>query len=252
LVLASLGHHTFDSTHISFGVIAAAIERGPVTVEASIFNGREPDEHRWDFDLGRLDSYAARVWFRPAASWEFQVSSGKLIEPEQLQEGNIVRTTASGSWFTTSATGLRAATIGYGVNNAHGEYRHGVFGEFTLERHPYSFSGRLDLQQVETHVLLTGDIPDDDHASEPAQTVAALSLGATRRLFTWRGFDGDIGGHVTFYGVPEILTPEYGSSPVSFQAFFRLHLPTGGSDRMWNMRMSKIHQMTMDHSAHGK
>ena len=252
LVLAPLGHHTFDSTHISFGVVAAAVERGPITVEASLFNGREPDDHRWDFDFGRLDSYAARVWLRPSESWEFQVSSGKLVEPEQLEEGNIIRTTASGSWYTKGATGLRAATAGYGVNKAHGEYRHGVFGEFTLERQPYALAGRLDVQQVETHVLLTGEIPHDGHSAEPPETVTALTLGATRRLLTWRGFEGDAGAHVTFYRVPEILQTTHGSHPVSFQVFFRLRLPTGGSDRMWNMKMSGIHQMAMDHSAHGK
>jgi hypothetical protein len=252
LLLAPLGHHTFDSTHISFGVVAAAIERGPVTVEASLFNGREPDEHRWDFDLDRMDSYAARVWFRPSESWEFQVSSGKLVEPEELEEGNVVRTTTSGSWFTKTPTGLRAATVGYGVNRAHGVYRHGGFGEFTVERQPYSFSGRLDVQQVETHLLLTGEIPDDDHGPEPAQTVTALTLGGTRQLMTWRGFEGDVGAHVTFYRVPEILKSTHGSNPVSFQLFFRLRLPTGGSDRMWNMRMSRVHQMTMDHSGHAK
>src|SRR6186997_202387 len=32
LALAPLGHHTFDSTHISFGVVTAAIERGRWTV----------------------------------------------------------------------------------------------------------------------------------------------------------------------------------------------------------------------------
>ena len=73
--LAPLSHHTFDSTHIGFGVVTAAVDHGPWVVEASAFNGREPDEHRWDFDFGRLDSASARLWFRPGATWEFQVSA---------------------------------------------------------------------------------------------------------------------------------------------------------------------------------
>jgi hypothetical protein len=43
-----------------------------VDVEASVFNGREPDEHRWDFDFGRLDSVASRLWFRPDERWNFR------------------------------------------------------------------------------------------------------------------------------------------------------------------------------------
>lgn len=247
LVLATLGHHTFDSTHISYGVAAAAIERGRWTIEGSVFNGREPDEHRWDFDMGKMDSHAGRVWFRPTETLELQVSRGKLVEPEILEEGNVIRTTASAGWFKPAADGLAAATVGYGVNKAHGEHRHGLFGEFTLERLPFSVSGRLDVQQVETSVLLTGDVEDHAEDREPARTVMALTLGGTRRIGTWRGFEGDIGAHATVYRVPQILKATHGSNPVSFQVFFRLRLPTGGAERMWNMRMSRIHPMGMKH-----
>jgi hypothetical protein len=39
---APLSHHTFDSTHISFGVITAAIDHGPWVAEGSIFNSSSP------------------------------------------------------------------------------------------------------------------------------------------------------------------------------------------------------------------
>ena len=73
LVMAPLGHHTFDSTHVSFGVVTAALERGRWVFEGSVFNGREPDDERWDFDFGALDSFAGRVWFRPSEAWEVSV-----------------------------------------------------------------------------------------------------------------------------------------------------------------------------------
>ena len=249
LVLAPLGHHTFDSTHISYGVVAAAFERGPWTVEASAFNGREPDEHRWDFDFGALDSTAARVWFRPNSSWEAQVSTGFLREPEELVAGDARRTTASLSWLRQGDDSLKAVTVGYGVNSAHDEHRHGLFGEFSLERGKNSISSRVEFQQVETEVLLTGEIPTDpDHASAPA-TVAAITLGGARRIVTWRGWEGAIGAHVTFYGVPDVLKPTYSSHPVSAQVFFRLRLPTLGMGRMWNMRMSRTPSMDA-HAGH--
>jgi hypothetical protein len=252
LVLAPLGHHTFDSTHISFGVVSAALERGRWVFEGSVFNGREPDEERWDFDFGRLDSFAGRVWFRPANEWEVQVSSGRLREPEELVEGDATRTTTSVSWFRLVDDGLKAVTAGYGVNAAHGERRHGVFGEATVERRATSFSGRLDIQQVETEVLLTGEVPDDAHRAEPPAWVTALTVGAGRRLLMWRGFEGAIGAHVTFYGVPEPLESAYEKHPVSFQVFFRVRLPAGSMGRMWNMRMSQGHNLQMDHSGHVK
>ena len=250
LVLAPLGHHTFDSTHISFGVVSAAVERGRWVFEGSLFNGREPDEDRWDFDFGALDSAAGRIWFRPTDSWELQVSSGRLREPEELVAGDATRTTASASWLRKNQTGFSAVTAGYGVNAAHGERRHGLFGEFTRERGLNSLLGRAEFQQVETHVLLTGEVPEEGHVEEGPATVAAFTVGGARRLGTWRGFEGALGGQLSFYGVPEPLKVTHGDRPVSFQMFFRLRLPSGSMGRMWNMRMSQGHKMEMDHSGH--
>jgi hypothetical protein len=250
LVLAPLGHHTFDSTHISFGVVSAAVERGRWVLEGSVFNGREPDEDRWNFDFGALDSAAGRVWFRPTESWDIQVSSGRLREPEELVAGDAIRTTASASWLRRNESGFRAVTAGYGVNSAHGERRHGVFGEFTRERGIHSLFGRAEFQQVETDVLLTGEVPELGHVEEGPATVAALTVGGTRRLATWRGFEGALGAQVTFHGVPEPLTGTHGDRPVAFQLFFRLRLPSGSMGRMWNMRMSQGHKLEMDHSGH--
>jgi hypothetical protein len=250
LVLAPLGHHTFDSTHISYGVVTAAFERGPVTFEASAFNGREPDEHRWNVDFGAMDSVAARIWFRPNEAWEAQVSTGFLREPEELVPGDARRTTASISWLRQRESDLKAVTVGYGVNSAHDERRHGLFGEFSVERGRNSFSGRVEFQQVETEVLLTGEIPaDEDHAAAPA-TVAAVTLGGARRLLVWKGWEGAIGAHVTFYGVPNVLEVTHSSRPVSFQVFLRLRLPTLGMGRMWNTRMSQGSTMGSARAGH--
>lgn len=250
LPLAPLGHHTFDSTHITFGVVSAALERGRWVFEGSAFNAREPDEDRWDFDFAPMDSVAGRVWFRPRDEWEIQVSSGRLREPEELAPGDIVRTTASGSWFRLRDGSLQAYTASYGINAAHGERRHGVFGEFTLERGLNSVSSRVELQQVETDVLLTGEIGhDSDDAARPA-TVAAVTFSAARRLLTWRGFEGALGAQVAFYGVPESLKTTHGKHPVSFQAFLRVRLPSGKMGRMWNMRMSQGHRMGSEHAGH--
>ena len=63
--MSPLSHHTFDSTHIAFGVVTAAIDHGPWTMEASVFNGREPDEDRWDSISARSirapDEYGAAL-----------------------------------------------------------------------------------------------------------------------------------------------------------------------------------------------
>ena len=256
LPLAPLGHHTFDSTHISFGVVTAAFEHGPIVIEGSVFNGREPDEHRWDFDFGPMDSYAARLWLRPAPEWELQVSSAYLREPEALEPDDIRRTTASASWQRESAGAATAATMGAGVNAAHGTTRTGVFGEMLMERGAWSASGRLEWQQLETDVLLGHGHAHDDEpettAASPEAAVTALTVGVGRRVGAWRGFEGAVQAQAVVYRVPAALRETHGAHPVSFQVLFSLRLPTGAMGRMWGMRMSQPsagHRMD-EHAGH--
>ncbi|HET7586330.1 MAG TPA: hypothetical protein VFK13_15565 [Gemmatimonadaceae bacterium] len=84
--LAPLSHHWQDATHIVFGVATAALYTRRWKVEGSIFNGREPDEHRTNFDYsGRsLDSYSSRVTVNPDAQWSVSASYGYLATPEEL------------------------------------------------------------------------------------------------------------------------------------------------------------------------
>jgi hypothetical protein len=243
--IAPLSHHTFDSTHISFGVITAAVDHGPWVVEGSIFNGREPDENRWDFDFGPLDSFSARVWFRPSARWELQASTGHLTDPEQLEPGNIERTTASASWTEAKASDISSVTVGYGRNDTDHGARSAVFVEGARHVGPNTLYGRFEGLQVETALLLT-DAVIDGPAADVKDPVFAFTAGGTHDVLHFGGFEGGFGADVTFYRVPDDLRSAYGSHPVSFHVFFRLRPPAGPMGRMWNMRMARPmagHQM---------
>ena len=248
---APLGHHTFDSTHIAYGVISAAVDHGPWIVEGSLFNGREPDEKRWNFDFGPLDSVSGRVWYRPSDDWEFQASTGFLKHPEELESGNVVRTTFSGSWLKKQDTDFTAVTAGFGLNHKD-EGNHGsFFTEATWHAGMNSAYGRFDAHQPEIATLLTGRIVDAPESRSLRGTVLALTVGGVRDVVHARGFELGFGADLTVYGVPDVLQTAYGSSPVSFHIFFRLR-PPAPMGRMWNMRMSQPmlgHQMgTMDHT----
>ena len=233
--MSPLSHHTFDSTHIAFGVVTAAIDRGPWMLEGSVFNGREPDEDRWDFDFGPLDSFAGRLWFRPGEEWEFQVSSARLESPEELGHGNIVRTTASGAWMTRSGDNFTAVTAAFGVNTGEDTSRRSLLLEATKRFGTFSPYGRLEFVEVETGVLA------DSHSigHDVKDRVTALTVGGVRELPKWRGIEAGIGAAVTFYGVPSRLNASHGDSPVSFQVFLRMRPGPGSAGRMWNMHMIK-------------
>ena len=242
---APLGHHTFDSTHIAFGVVTAAVDHGPFVVEGSVFNGREPDENRWDFDFGRFDSVSGRVWYRPSDEWEFQASSGRLKMPEELEPGDIVRSTLSASWTQKNGAAISSVTAGYGRNTTDHGPRNAFFVEGARHIDMNTVYARFEALQVETALLQT-EVVVNGPAADVKDPAIAFTVGGVRDFLSVRGFEGGIGADVTFYGIPDTLQPIYTSHPVSFHVFVRLRPPAASMGRMWNMRMSQPmagHQM---------
>jgi len=229
---APLSHHKLDSTHVSFGVVSAALDHGTWTVEGSVFNGREPDDNRWDFDFGKLDSFSGRVWFRLAAGWELQASSGRLVEPEELEPGNLVRSTASLSWTRTGGSNVTGFTAAYGRNDAEHGAEQALLVEGARQVGSRAFYTRFETSRIESGV------------------VTALTGGGVWNVLQAFGVEGGLGADVTWHRTPEAAREEYGAHPVSFHVFFRLrpHLPSG---RMWNMRMtSPTMPMPDPHAGH--
>jgi hypothetical protein len=235
---APLAHHTLDSTHISMGVITTGFDHGPWTIEGSLFNGREPDDNRWDLmDPGPLDSWSARVWYEPSPAWQFQVSHGLLKHPEPLEPGSIRRTTASASWTARRPTGFTAATFAFGLNQKEEGAYSAYLAEAEDRRGRTSIYGRFESVDTET-ALLQNAVVFAAGSDLPPSRVNALTFGLVRDLTVIRGFEFGVGGDVVLYSVPDTLRPEYGDHPVSAHVFIRVRLPTGHMGRMWNMRMA--------------
>jgi hypothetical protein len=243
--MSPLGHHTFDSTHIAMGVLTAAVERGPFQVEASLFHGAEPDEDRWDLmDAGALDSSSVRAWYRPTATWSFQLSHGFLRQPEALVAGDLRRTTASAAWKKTRDAGSTSVTVAWGRNHTLGGAYDAAIAEMTRARPSHALYWRVEATQVETDVLRTGvhlaggGRKDAHFFGDGARDfVGAVTAGATRTLLRTRGWDIAGGGHITAYAVPASLSPFYGTQPWSALLFLRVRPPA--RHRMFDMIMTR-------------
>ena len=243
---APLGHHTFDSTHIAMGVLTAGLDRGPWQVEGSVFRGREPDDNRWDLmDPGALDSWSVRGWYRPNPEWTFQASHGLLNDPEELEPGDVRRTTVSASWRRVRANGWTSTTVAYGRNDKQDFDYNAILAESTHTFGSNTVYGRFEALEVETDLLRFGQHAGHDHGlrapvfTAPPSVVKALTLGAVRTAGRWSGWDVGAGGDVTFYGVPTTLQPSHGEHPVSFHLFARVR-PPAPMGRMTDATMTRM------------
>src|SRR5438105_1866412 len=101
--VAPIAHHWLDATHISFGTATAGLVWGRAKLEASAFNGHEPDARRWNLERPRFDSSAARLTINPWPWLSAQLSAAQLRSPERLHPAiDVRRYTASlaysGAW----------------------------------------------------------------------------------------------------------------------------------------------------------
>ncbi|HYU78465.1 MAG TPA: hypothetical protein VEK56_05745 [Vicinamibacterales bacterium] len=208
--LAPIAHHWLDSTHITFGVVTGGVYGNRWKAEASVFNGREPDEQRADFDFGALDSFSGRLWFLPTSKLALQVSAGKLTEAEAGEGAgpriDVSRVTASATYQgTPSENSICATTIGWGRNEESGHGSNALLIETNLTwQDRDTVFGRFEAVSKTAHDLA---VPESD---EPF-TLAKLQGGYTRYLPTWNGLKPGVGVSVSAGFVPDRLKNAYGS-----------------------------------------
>jgi hypothetical protein len=225
LPLAPLSHHLQDSTHTSFGVVTTGFVIDRVKLEATAFNGREPNEERWSIQLAALDSWSGRASLAPSRNWAAQYSIGRLEHPEALEPGSQWRQTASVEYNKPLAMGNWATTLVWGHVHkiATGANLNGYLLESTLnflERN-YAFT-RMELVDKDE---LFPQAP-----VHPAYRIGAYTFGGVRDLVHSSAWHFGLGADVTFYSKPAVLDAAYGSRPVSFQIFLRLRPGGEGSD----------------------
>ncbi|HEY8851033.1 MAG TPA: hypothetical protein VIM36_02560 [Gemmatimonadaceae bacterium] len=256
--VAPIGHHWQDATHVSFGVLTAGIFTHTWQLEGSAFNGREPDENRWNFDPIRLDSYSGRFTLNPSAHWSFAGGYGYLKSPEALNPTESMhRITASAQHGTSLGSEGQTATTFIWAANKHSSMpslSHSVLleSEAILDKKNTLF-GRTELVQKSAEelvvvnpvtttkgVLLPG-LPATQHFN-----VATAQIGYIRELARTHWATIGLGAAGTLNFVPGPLEPYYGSrTPVGTFIFLRLrpfHVSKKGTTDMGGMKMGSGHE----------
>jgi hypothetical protein len=226
---ATLAHHLQDSTHISFGVLTTGFTYRWFKLEGSIFNGREPDENRYDFDAHKWNSRSARLWFMPNRNWALQVSHGLLRSPEN-QEPNVDvrRTTASlqynrkfnrGNWASAFVWGRNHVTgLDGGFVNLNG-YTAESTVQFLDKNYLYT---RLELVDKDDLLRSSDRALLGIAQRHPVFRIAAYTFGGARDVWGNEKVSIGIGSDITFYSKPAVLDLIYGDHPVSWKFFVRL------------------------------
>lgn len=228
---APLSHHLQDATHITNGVLTTGFAYRWFKFEASIFNGREPDERRYGLEAGQWNSRSARVTFAPNRNWAIQFSHGLLKNPELLHKGDTQRTTASIQYNRPFDRGNWAASLIWGRNREEHQDSGEVFrlNSYTVES-TLNFLDRnylyTRLELVDKKDLLRAEdiqklgLPAGFH--HPQFRIGAFTLGAARDIWNTDRLSLAVGGDVTFYSKPQQLDAIYGSNPTSYKFFFRI------------------------------
>ncbi len=216
--LSPITHHWFDSTHITYGVVTAGYATPRFQLEASAFRGREPDEHRWNIETPRLNSWSVRGTWTPTSNWAVQVSHGRLKQPEIQHPGEAeARTTASVHY---ARSGL-STTFAWSLKDRRpGEKLSAFLGEATWEIDPHhAIFGRIE------------NVANDEFFPDPASPlydrkfrVTKAEAGYAYRLPLTGALAVALGGTVAAYAKPAALDPFYGDRPISWTLFTKLAL----------------------------
>lgn len=234
---ATIGHHWQDATHVSFGVITAGLFTNSLKLEGSVFNGREPDENRTNFDYkGRsLDSYAGRLTVNPSPSVSLSASYGYLKSPEALEPDQSQHRIGASVLYAQpfGSEGAWESALIYGANK-HSNLHESVGGETRTEPSRFEHSivaetnldlngrnavfGRAGYVQKSAGDLVVPGV--DQHA---VFDVYSLVAGYVREVADLGSASLGLGARGSLDVVPNALKTAYGTrTPTGVAVYVRI------------------------------
>jgi hypothetical protein len=216
-----IAHHWIDSTHITFGVLTAGYVHDDWKLEISRFHGREPDQYRYDFDTGPLDSNAVRLSWNPMHELSLQVSWAHVTSPEQLApEEDQTKWSASAIWTRSlgAGAGWWSTTVAWGRRSAERAWLDAYVLESAI--HPNDeWTAFARAERVENDELLLAE----GQSHGPTFTVGKASAGVIRDFPLMTHVKAGLGALYSISFLPGALEPSYGGpTPNGAMVFVRL------------------------------
>ena len=218
---APITHHWLDSSHITYGVATLGYIWKNWKIEGSSFTGREPDQHRWNFDSASFKSASWRLTYNPSENWSLQASQGYSHSPEQLTPNvDQRRTTGSVMYNLPFGNHNLQTTFAYGQDhNSPGNTLNAYLLESALQlRKMDTFFGRFE------NVAKDELFQETDPRAGQIYRVNKVSLGYLHEEQALSHIKVGIGGLGSFYFLPASLDSVYGNHPLSFMIFGRVAL----------------------------
>lgn len=220
---APLGHHIGqDVGHISSTVLGTSVRLSNTTIEASTFNGTEPEPTKIDLPIAPFNSYAVRAIheFTPQTYAMASFAFVKDPEPHDSDLDHVWRYSASvynersfdGGWM------LHSAFI-YGLINGYDKV--GALNSFSeelwLHKENKNFWSRVEyLQRTPSELQVSSTNPGDP------RRVTAATLGYTHRIVNFDDGALGVGASVTKDFLPSEFQGTYGGNPLTAKVFLQL------------------------------
>jgi hypothetical protein len=209
-----LSHHWMDSTHVSFGVATAALYTRDLKLEGSWFNGREPDEDRWNFEVNSLDSFAVRLSANPVRPVSLQVSYGYLASPEPPAfagvQLSVNRITASIALSLPLPKVQIDSLLAWGRNVSVTPLDSFLFeSNFDLDGRNAPFV-RIEVVQKSAHDLVVPGFPGLQPFAQ-SYLLSSATVGFVHSFGAIAWVEPALGGRVSLGRVPADLDALYGS-----------------------------------------
>jgi hypothetical protein len=226
---APLGHHIGqDVGHISSTVLGESLKLGGLHLEASTFNGSEPEPTKVDLPMGELNSFAFRVIEDFSPNLTAMASYAWVGNPEP-GISNAERFSASlYTHFPVSENLTLHNTLIYGgiTNIDNASYLSSFCEEFLLNSKTMNIFARLEQLQRTPNQLQIPGLPNAD----TGRWVSAFTLGYSHQVAAWDGWELRAGLSMTNDQVPAEYSAAYEGNPFTYKFFFQL-----GGSQMYNL-----------------